>query len=333
MRLVCTYIKDRIKMGLVFCSCALLILLNHFLYQQSFQVIIFSLQLCGAVSGCAVILDFIKYRKKHLELQQFYAHAPLFEMSQLPKGNLLEQDYQVLLKQLSDYNRKLEEQMASRQEEQMEYYSMWIHQIKTPIAAMHLLIQLAEEGSYKKEMGQELFKVEQYVEMVLQFQRLDSLSSDLFLKSLELQDVIKQAVKKYSVLFIRKKIALELEDIQEVIVSDEKWLVYVLEQLISNALKYTMEGSIRIYMDSEEKKSLVIEDTGIGIREEDIPRIFDRGFTGYNGRMDKKSTGIGLYLCKQILDKLGHTIWVESELGKGTKFILNLEESRLEFFS
>ncbi len=209
-----------------------------------------------------------------------------------------------------------------------DYYTMWTHQIKTPIAALRLLLQ------DEKQPLEELFKIEQYAEMALHYARLDSLSSDFLFKTQNIEAIVKQAVKKYSILFIGSGLQFSLENFSAQAVTDEKWLAFVVEQLLSNAIKYTPDGQIRIYgLDDgkteiqehdahKEAAYLVIEDSGIGIREEDLPRIFERGFTGYNGRFDGKSTGIGLYLCKQILDRLSHTIQVESRVGKGTKVIL-----------
>ena len=128
--------------------------------------------------------------------------------------------------------------------------------------------------------------------------------------------MILQAVHKYAPMFIRKKLTLNYNAVDEKVVTDEKWLVFVVEQILSNAIKYTAEGGISIYM---EDGALIIEDTGIGILAEDLPRVFEKGYTGYNGRSDKKASGIGLYLCRQILQKLGHKVYVESEPGKGTR--------------
>ena len=195
---------------------------------------------------------------------------------------------------------------------------------------MRLLLQSEAGAPFVPELEQELFKIEQYVEMVLQYLRLESMSSDLTLAEYPLEDLVRQAVKKYSVVFIHKKIALKLEKFSCRVLTDEKWLVFVLEQLLSNALKYTPRGSVSIRMAPGGQKTLIIEDTGIGIHPEDIPRIFERGFTGYNGRMDKKSTGIGLYLCRKILNKLGHTIRIVSTPGVGTKVLIDLSRGSIE---
>lgn len=220
-----------------------------------------------------------------------------------------------------------------RQTAQNDYYMMWAHQIKTPIAAMKLLLENSSEDFSKKRflLKEELFKIEQYVEMALHFQRLQSMEADLVLEECELSDLLKQSVRKYSVLFINKGVSLRLDDkLLLPILTDEKWFDFCIEQLLSNSIKYTAPktGVISIYLSKQEEDTLVFEDNGIGIRSEDLPRIFERGFTGYNGRMDKKSTGIGLYLCKQILDRLGNEIRVESREGKGTKIFLKLNRRR-----
>ena len=201
-----------------------------------------------------------------------------------------------------------------------EYYTLWVHQIKTPIAAMSLLLQ-EEDTPENGELSMELFRIEQYVEMVLQYLRLDSPDHDLAFRSVDVDDCVRQAVRKYARSFIRKKIALDFQETGIETVSDEKWMVFVLEQLLSNALKYTKKGTIRIYGGNG---FLYIEDTGIGIAPEDLPRIFEKGYTGYNGRRDKKSTGIGLYLCQEILKRLAHGITITSTLGEGTKVTLDL---------
>ena len=202
-----------------------------------------------------------------------------------------------------------------------DYFTLWAHQIKTPIAAMRLLLQQDTEEieqfyERRKECEGELFKIEQYVEMVLQYLRLNSSVNDFVLQEYSLDDIIRQAIHKYAPMFIRKKLALHYNAVDVKVVTDEKWLVFVVEQILSNAIKYTAEGGISIYM---EEGMLVIKDTGIGILAEDLPRVFEKGYTGYNGRSDKKASGIGLYLCKQILQKLGHKVCVESEPGKGTQ--------------
>jgi histidine kinase (EC 2.7.13.3) len=197
----------------------------------------------------------------------------------------------------------------------IDYYTLWAHQIKTPIAAMRLILQSEDIPQYH-ELNEQLFKIERYVEMVMAYLRIGSSSTDFLLKKYELEDMVKQSVRKYAPVFIRKKIGIKLGNLKFKVLTDEKWLCFAIEQILSNAIKYTDEGYILI--DSENETTLVIKDTGIGIAPEDLPRICEKGYTGYNGRIDKRASGIGLYLTKQILTKLGHKISFESEIGKGT---------------
>ena len=206
-------------------------------------------------------------------------------------------------------------------EDLTSYYTLWVHQIKTPIAAMDLLLQAGPDRATEMEI--ELQKIAQYVDMVLQYLRLDSTDKDLVLQRCQLDAVVRQTVRKYAKLFILKKIQLVFQETKWEVLSDEKWLCFLLEQLLSNALKYTPEGGkISIFLEGE--TNLVIADTGIGIAPEDLPRVFEKGFTGNNGRMDKKATGIGLYLCRRVTNLLGHTISIASEPGVGTHVLLGL---------
>lgn len=245
---------------------------------------------------------------------------------ELPESkDMIEKDYKELVDTLFEAIQKQSVLEENKHTELIDYYTMWAHQIKTPIAALRLLIQSGETDQ-NSNLLTELFKIEEYVEMVLQYLRMESMSSDMLLKKYSLDEIVRQAVRKYASIFIQKKIHLDFSELERDVLTDEKWLVFVVEQLLSNALKYTKEnGRVLIYMDEDLPQTLVIEDTGIGIQKEDIPRVFEKGFTGLNGRNDKKSTGIGLYLCKKILNKLSHTITMESEVGKGTKVKIGLD--------
>ena len=277
---------------------------------------------------------FARYKKRHEELLEAERKASA-ELYDLPETfSVIEKDYQRILKRVYHDKADLESDGREFREETADYYGMWAHQIKTPIAALKVLLQSyglpdkADERTFEfiRGMKSEVFKIEQYVEMALTYLRTADMTADFVFGTYELDDIIRQAVKKYSQIFILNKIKLNYEPVGETVLTDEKWLTFVIEQLLSNALKYTREGSISIYTQkvSEEEECLVIEDTGIGILPEDLPRVFEKGFTGYNGRENKKSTGIGLYLCKTIMDKLRHGIWLESEVGKGTKAYIRL---------
>lgn len=219
-------------------------------------------------------------------------------------------------------------------QEQREYYARWVHQIKTPIAAMQLLLQTQREEAperYKEqeEIEEQLFRIEQYVSMALQYQRKDS--HDYVLHSIALDGIIRDSIHKYAKMMIRKKIGIQYEGCDLVVTSDEKWLSFVVEQLLSNAVKYMQEGVITIQTGQNETEAfLCMEDQGIGIRQEDIPRVFEQGYTGFNGHTDKHSTGIGLYLCKQVLTKLGHTIRITSEPGKGTQVWIGFSLQKID---
>ena len=206
--------------------------------------------------------------------------------------------------------------------EDREYFTVWCHQIKTPIAAMRLL--LGEESfPLREEAAGELFKIEEYVDMVLQYLRTDEQTSDYVLQDCDLEKLVRGAVRKYAPQFIRKKLKISFQ-IQPVrVLTDEKWVGFIIGQILSNALKYTKRGTISIYQESGNPRRLIIEDTGIGIAPEDLPRVFERGYTGYNGRQDKRATGIGLYLAKKIADRLNHTIEIQSVQGQGTKVLLD----------
>jgi len=178
---------------------------------------------------------------------------------------------------------------------------------------------------------QELFKIESYVEMALNYLRFEEMSNDLVLERNSLEQLVRQVVKKYAAIFIYNHISIQLEHLDYTVLTDEKWFCFVLEQILSNALKYTKQGSVKISTEeSANGLKILVQDTGIGIRKEDLPRIFEKGFTGYNGRMDKKASGLGLYLCKGVCEKLGHEIRVVSEEGEGTTVILTLQLEKVQ---
>ena len=244
-----------------------------------------------------------------------------------PADSLLEQKYQQFLTLISRDRERIRGRSEAAREEMTDYYTMWVHQIKTPIAAMRLLLQ-QQNGHETQELQEQLFKIEEYVNMVLQYLRLDG-GQDLVIQWCDLDRIVRQAVHKYAGMFIRKRLSLNYEPINRRILTDEKWLVFVVEQILSNAVKYTRQGGITVFLEETPEPTLVIRDTGIGIAPEDQPRIFEKGFTGYNGRSHQRSTGIGLYLCRRILTRLSHDIRVESEPGRGTAVRIRLGSETL----
>ena len=217
----------------------------------------------------------------------------------------------------------LETRTGARFQDMMEYYTMWAHQIKTPIASMKVTLQ-NEDSPLSRRLSTELFHIEQYVDMVLAFLRLDSDSTDYVFREQDLDGIVRQSVVRFAGEFIDRKLSLNCPPLETTVVTDEKWLSFVLEQLLSNALKYTRKGGISISL--QPAKTLCIADTGIGIAPEDLPRVFEKGYTGLNGRADKRASGLGLYLCRQICHRLGIELRIECQVGEGTRVFLDLEQ-------
>ena len=301
--------------------CALSGGLIFWLYGLPGEAIAYLLCLCCIGTSFWAVLSFVRFWRKHKILRKM-EEAIFVTAEDLPETTtLIEEDYQHLIQRLVRENRQRQAAADSMLEDLTSYYTLWVHQIKTPIAAMDLLLQAGPDRATEMEI--ELQKIAQYVDMVLQYLRLDSTAKDLVLQRCQLDAVVRQTVRKYAKLFILKKIQLVFQETKWEVLSDEKWLCFLLEQLLSNALKYTPEGGkISIFLEGE--TNLVIADTGIGIAPEDLPRVFEKGFTGNNGRMDKKATGIGLYLCRRVTNLLGHTISIASEPGVGTQVRLGL---------
>ena len=279
--------------------------------------------ICGVITAGAAVGDFLRYCRKHRLLCELQ-YEILLTLEHLPESdNEVERRYQQLIETLHAEKTSLISAANKRYDGAVMYFTMWAHQIKTPIAAMSLALQeLDTEES--RELSENLQKIEQYVEMALCYVRLDSDTSDFVIRRYPLDGIIKQAVRKFSPQFIRRKIKLIYEPTENEVLTDEKWLLFVVEQLISNALKYTKNGSVEIALKPE--KTLSISDTGIGIAPEDLPRVFEHGFTGNNGRADKKATGIGLYLCRRICKALGHEIEIRSDKN-GTEVLIDLKRS------
>lgn len=329
------FIKSRLKYMVLFLVILGIFWLVLYLYNIRADALGYAVLLSAALFVVFAVCDFAGYCRHVEKVKEAQAALP-HELRETPSTtDLTELLYREKLKVLFDYKEEMETGARIGRQEMLDYYGLWAHQIKTPLAAMRLLLQSFEEGEIEEEaelirpMKMELFKTEQYVEMVLSYLRMGDMSSDLSLQWYSIDDIVRQAVRKYSQLFILKKIHLKYQKCEGMVLTDEKWFLLVLEQLLSNALKYTGQGTISIYMELGPEEVLVIEDTGIGIQAEDLPRIFEKGFTGYNGRKDKKSTGIGLYLCKSICDKLNHGLSAESEVGRGTTIRLYLHRELL----
>ena len=221
---------------------------------------------------------------------------------------------------LLNENKNLKSEMLNQKDDLNAYFLMWLHQIKTPMTVSKLLLEKPDETTNTK-LKMQLMYIEQYINMAMNYLKMIDHSTDMDITEVNLDDIIKNLLKKYSLLFIHNHISLEYQSNLTYVISDSQWLTILIEQILSNALKYTENGKIAIqYL--EEKHALEIRDTGIGIRSEDIPKIFDRGYSGFNGRMNEKSSGLGLYLARKISERLNIQIEVESKLSKGSIFRL-----------
>lgn len=234
-----------------------------------------------------------------------------------------EADYIRALEDMSRQIRRLTDERTLEKSDMQDYYTLWVHQIKTPIAAMRMLMQT---DSSADSLEAELFRIEQYADMALQYQRLENMTGDLAFREYPLDGIIRACIRKYAPLFIAKKLTFRYSGTSAHALTDEKWLSFILEQLLSNAVKYTHSGSVSIKVTEE--NDIVISDTGIGILPEDLPRIFEKGFTGQNGRLDHKATGLGLYLCSLAAEKLDIALSARSAPGEGSAFTLSFRNSR-----
>lgn len=250
----------------------------------------------------------------------------LMETPLPPAETLAEEDYGETVRLLRGELTKLRNEYAAARQDDVDYYTAWVHQIKTPIAVMRMELEDGETES-SRALDRELFRIEQYVDMVLTYLRLGGGSSDLVVKEYPLDELIRESIRKFAPQFVSKRLRLDYAGSDTVLITDKKWFSCILEQLLSNAIKYTPAGTVRI---SEEKGILSVSDSGIGIAPEDLPRIFEKGYTGENGRLDKRSSGLGLYLCKKSADLLKIPVSVESRVGEGSRFSLDLTEKIVE---
>lgn len=270
-------------------------------------------------------VDFIIKNKYYKRLKKISDREGLDWVNSLPEpinseqriyNELLQKQYQAINKKLSEYQ--------SKGIEKREFITMWIHEIKTPIAAAKLIIENSldhpsEEVLYS--ITDEIDKIEDFVQMTLFYSRTDDFAKDYIINSIGLKEVVNECIKREFSSITNKKLNLQLKNLDLQIDSDEKWLGFMIKQIIDNAIKYSVaNGKISIYAEHhEDEKTLNIEDEGAGIKEEDIRRVFDKNFTGSNGRKYVTATGMGLYLSQKIACELGHRITISAVAGKGTK--------------
>ena len=311
------YLRSRIRLLVFIFLISCLALAFHILFTNLGSYFLYFFLLCSFLTLLFFIWDILveaEVYRKELLYGERKAKSPM----EVLLTEKLEKSESELYQKKSD--------AENRYNDLVDYYTLWVHQIKTPIAASKLLVSEVADRQLKQQLEQEIFKIDSYTNLVLQYLRLESFHDDLVLKKENLEDLVKEVIRKYAIFFIQKGLSVDLHDLDRSIVTDKKWLLVVIEQILSNSLKYTNEGGVEIYMDGSD---LCIKDTGIGIKNSDRLRVFERGFSGYNGRMTQQSSGLGLYLTQKISQELGHQIQIESELGQGTTVRIKFSEVNL----
>ncbi len=320
-------IKDCLKQKLAaFVACTLVCLVFigvFFLYGLDLEPFLYGGLLVLAAFIVYFIISTIRCRREEKQRTMLLRSFPQ-GWNDLPEaGSLMEADYQEMIRKLGQYASEAVTARAMDKSESVDYFTTWVHQIKTPIAVMKLILQ-QEDTEEHRELSAELFRIEQYVEMVLSYIRLGSDSRDLVIREYSVDELVRRSIRKYAPQIIRRRLTMNYEGCDLTILTDQKWFTLIIEQLLSNAVKYTPEGGISITVTDDRK--LIVSDTGIGIATEDAPRIFEKGFTGNNGRTDAESTGLGLYLCRKAAELLHIRLSVTSTPGKGSSFILDLDQ-------
>lgn len=316
--LLLEYIKKRIIAIALLVVNFLIFALVLFLYKTNYEPVLYALLYSVTFAMVAFSIDFYKFAKKANKLREIRDNKLDYSANLPHYDDIIEQYYCEIISLLDKENKSIIDNSIQEAREIKDYYAMWAHQIKTPIAGMKLLLQ--DKKLDNSELAIELFYIEQYVNMVMAYIRTNEINNDLSFQKIDLDIIIKDVIKKYSMNFILSDLSLDYKETHYELVTDKKWLIFVIEQLLSNSLKYTKAGQISIYMV---ENSLIIKDTGIGILPEDLPRIMENGFTGLNGRIDSKASGIGLYLSKTITTKLNIELSIRSQIGKGTQVALD----------
>ena len=333
MRFLLDFLRDRVYpiiWGVVAVAVCGLV---FWLYGIRSDAIAYSVLLCVAAGLLIGILDYIRELRRH-RMRLHNIRTASYERTDLKEEyGVAATDYSNLVQALWKRIEDIEDSRFTERREAKDYYTMWVHQIKTPLAVMQMLVK-SEDTEQNRALAAELFRTEQYVDMALGYIRLGEDASDLAVRECNLDELIRASVRRYAPQFIARKLSFSYEPNAVKVVTDDKWFTFLLEQILSNAVKYTYEGGVTITLTDDAK--VIVRDTGIGIAPEDVPRIFEKGFTGFNGRLasdgskdDGRATGLGLYLCRKIAHKLNVGLSVESEIGKGTAFTIDMRKEEI----
>ncbi len=322
MTFVLQYLKEHMRLLLAELLFTAIFAIVFYLYHLPLSAVLYSAAICALIGSIFLGNSMYRAYKKHILLTKLTTLQSNVLKHQLPPPTAAaEKDCQTIIQKLCMEMETIEEQYAQSNQEMIDYFTIWVHQIKTPIASMRLNLE-AEDTRLSQRLKSDLLHIEHYVEMVLTYLKMGAESTDYVFADVSLDKIIRENIRKLRGDFIIKKLKLIYEPVRETVVSDEKWLSFVIEQLLSNAVKYTSEGSVTIF--SEEPKTLSIRDTGLGIAPGELPRIFERGYTGSNGRRDKRASGLGLFLCKEICKRLGAEISITSQIETGTTVKIDL---------
>ncbi|MFM1525055.1 MULTISPECIES: sensor histidine kinase [Helcococcus] len=322
MSLFINYIKDKIKSIILSVFILVIFFLVYRLYEINMEAFLYASVLSISIGFIIFIISFLRYKNYIEELNLLKNMENNDEINILNKNDKISKEYKIILKKLNDKIYKTELKYKDEIKNQEEFFIMWTHQVKLPITAIKILLD-TEENVDKSIIKSQLNRIDQYTKMVLAYIRLNSENFDFLIEKINLDNIIKNVIKNFKTEFIYKNIKLNFSKTDLDIVTDKKWFEFVIEQILSNSLKYTNEGSIDIFV---ENGILKIKDSGIGINKSDLPRIFEKGYTGYNGRKNEDSSGLGLYLISNVLKKLHFNIWIESEVKIGT--IVNIDLSQ-----
>ncbi|MED4685007.1 sensor histidine kinase [Bacillus mycoides] len=321
------FIKD--KMVVILSNVLVFIILAGILLTVNVQFIIIFFVFCIWFFPLIIYMaiEFIKCKNYYNEingiienLEKKYLLPEVVKESNFIHGEKLN----AILKEVSRDMHENVKYYSDMQSDYREYIETWVHEIKTPIASTKLIIE-NNQNEVTNKIDSQLDRIEGFVEQVLYYSRSNNVGKDYIIKPINLDDVVRTVIKRNYRDFIHKRIKLDMKNINEIVYSDEKWVEFIVNQILGNSIKYSnnKEQMIRIYsIKKANSVILTIEDNGVGIITKDINRVFEKGFTGENGRRFSKSTGMGLYLCEKLCSKLGMKIGIESEVNKGTRVTL-----------